>query len=68
MLGNVHPKKRSKLSSIQLLAIVKTTCLKMYGILAPFVDDIKKLVRFIVGFHMFIIIFCSRKMGILLMW
>jgi len=47
MLGNVPPKFRSKLSAIQLVAIVETPILSIYGmdaVLQPIVDDIKKLV------------------------
>ena len=46
-IGNLPPKYRSKLSSIQLLAIVKTNCLSTYGmdaVLHPIVEDLKKLV------------------------
>lgn len=46
-LGNVHPKKRSQLSSIYLVAIVKHKILTRYGmdaVLLPFVEDLKKLV------------------------
>ena len=46
-LGNLPPKFRSKLSAIQLVAIVKTTILAIYGmdaVLQPFVDDLMKLV------------------------
>ncbi len=46
-LGNISPKLRSKLSSIQLVSIVKCTVLKKYGmnaVLRPFVEDVKKLV------------------------
>lgn len=46
-LGNVRPKYRSKLSAIQLVAIVKHKYLSVYGmdaVLRPFVDDMKKLV------------------------
>ena len=46
-LGNVRPKYRSKLSTIQLVAIVKHKYLSVYGmdaVLRPFVDDMKKLV------------------------
>lgn len=45
-LGNVRPKYRSKLSTIQLVAIVKHKYLSVYGmdaVLRPFVD-MKKLV------------------------
>lgn len=46
-LGNLHPNARSKLSSINLLAIVKEKLVKKYGmdtILKPVVTDIKELV------------------------
>ncbi len=46
-LGNLAPRYRSKLSSIQLLGIVKRRVIEVYGmnaILKPFVDDLKKLV------------------------
>ena len=46
-LGNLEPKYRSKLTSIQLLGIVKKSVLDSYGmnaILKPFVEDFKKLV------------------------
>ena len=46
-LGNIHPKHRSKLSSIQLLCIVKSNHVTQYGmdaILKPIVADIKELV------------------------
>ena len=46
-LGNLTPKLRSQLASIQLLAIVKTKMIKKYtmtAILKPIVDDIMKLV------------------------
>ena len=46
-LGNMHPKYRSRLSAIQLLCIVKTNIIKMYGmdaILKPFIEDVKELV------------------------
>jgi len=46
-LGNTPPKYQSKLKSIQLLAIVKTKLLSLYGmdaILEPIVRDLKKLV------------------------
>ena len=45
-LGNIHPKYRLKLSAIQLIAIVETPVLVLYGIdavLRPIVDDVKKL-------------------------
>ena len=46
-LGNISPKYRSKLKSIQLLALVKSTLIKKYGmntILKPVVKDLKALV------------------------
>ena len=46
-LGNLSPKFRSRLSSIQLMALVKSSFITTYGmdvILQPFVDDMKKLV------------------------
>ena len=45
-LGNIEPKLRSKLQSIQLLCIVKDVFVQQYGIdaiLAPFVEEIKLL-------------------------
>ena len=46
-LGNCSPKLRSKMQSIQLVALVKKRVLDQYGITAvlrPMVDDLKKLV------------------------
>lgn len=46
-LGNMSPKLRSRLSSIQLLGVVKTTLIKKYTmpvILQPIIKDVKKLV------------------------
>ena len=45
-LGNIHPKFRSSLKSIQLLSIVKYSCIVDYGIdviLEPVVEAIMKL-------------------------
>lgn len=45
-LGNVKPKYRSKLDSIQLVSLAKYTFIEQYGIdkiLEPVVADIKKL-------------------------
>lgn len=45
---NVHPAYRSTLHSIQLLAVVKSSYLKKYGvdaILKPAVQDLKKLTK-----------------------
>ena len=47
-LGNLSPKYRSKLSSIHLISLVKSTLISVYGmdaILKPFIEDMKKLVR-----------------------
>lgn len=46
-LGNCSPKLRSKMQSIQLVALVKKRVLDQYGITAvlrPMVEDLKKLV------------------------
>lgn len=46
-IGNCSPRLRSKLRSIQLLALVKSSHIKMYGInavLKPIVEDLQKLV------------------------
>ena len=46
MLGNVHPQKRSKISSIQLLLLVKYTAVAEFGMdrmLEPIVNDLQKL-------------------------
>ena len=48
-LGNISPKYRSKLKSIQLLALVKNSLIKKYGmnsVLEPIVKDLKALVSF----------------------
>lgn len=47
MLGNISPKYRSRVNSIQLLAVVKTKDLKSYSmnaVLSPIIADIVKLV------------------------
>lgn len=47
-LGNLHPKYRSKLSQIHLVAMVTAPYLSKYGIdavIKPFVKDVKKLVK-----------------------
>ena len=46
-LGNLSPKNRSRLSAIQLVALVKSNFISTYGmdeVLKPFVNDVKKLV------------------------
>ena len=53
-LGNLSTKYRSKLTSIYLLALVKSTFISDYGkdaALKPFIDDMKKLVRLLLGVH-----------------
>ncbi len=47
MLGNLHPKYRSRLKGIQLVALCKSKFIKEYSmdaILQPVVEDLKKLV------------------------
>ena len=61
----MQPKYRSKLSTIQLVAIVKHKHLSMYGMdamLRPFVDDMKKLVSVnLDGICMYIVRVDSRS-------
>ena len=48
-LGNLPPKYRSRLSSIHLLALVKSSFISQYGmdaIMKPFIQDLKKLVKY----------------------
>ena len=45
-LGNIHPKYRSSLKSVQLIAVVRYPLLKEYGfeaVLKPFINDMNKL-------------------------
>lgn len=45
-LGNIDPKHRSQLGTIQLLAVVTSPIIKKYGIdsiLEPFMEDLHKL-------------------------
>ena len=47
MLGNLHPKYRSRYASIQLVSICKRkhiTTYSMNEVLKPFIEDVKKLV------------------------
>lgn len=47
MIGNLSPKYRSKVNSIQLLAMVKTKHIKTYSmnaVLSSIIDDVIKLV------------------------
>lgn len=46
LLGNIHPRLRARLNTIQLLCVVKSTYINEYGmdeILRPFVGDVMKL-------------------------
>ena len=46
ILGNLEPRLRSPINSIQLVAVVKTSVIDTYGIdkvLEPFVQDVMKL-------------------------
>ena len=48
-LGNLPPKYRSRLTSIHLLALVKSSFISQYGmdaIMKPFIQDLKKLVKY----------------------
>lgn len=54
LLSNVPPKFRSKLSSIQLLALIKVDLLQQYGmdsVLGHIVNDVKKLEKVIELIH-----------------
>lgn len=54
MLLNVHPVYRSSLHSIQLLAVVKSTHLKVHGvdsIMKPAIDDLLKLANDVRGIN-----------------
>ena len=45
-LGNLNPRLRADLKAIQLIAVVKHTYLKQYGlhsVLKPFIDDMNML-------------------------
>ena len=54
LLGNIRPRYRSQLKAIQLVAVVNTSIIDSNGIdavLAPLVDDIKKLEKvYIIAF------------------
>jgi hypothetical protein len=53
-IGNIHPRHRSNLSSIHLVAITNRSHIKKYGmntILQPLVNDIKKLVSLFACIH-----------------
>ena len=55
MLGNISPKYRSNLHTIQLLCVVRTSLLQKYGInqiLEPFMSDIKELESVSAQIHM----------------
>lgn len=45
-MGNIHPKHRSTLKAVQLIAVVTYPILKEYGfeaVLQPFINDMNKL-------------------------
>ena len=45
-MGNLHPRLRANLKAIQLIAVVKHSFLKEYGlhsVLKPFIDDMNML-------------------------
>ncbi len=55
MLGNLHPKLRSTLRSIQMIAAVTSPNLQLYGyekVLEPFIKDANKLTE-VKGKYMF---------------
>lgn len=46
ILGNLHPKYRSSLRTVQLLAVAESSVIEKYGsnvILKSFIDDVKEL-------------------------
>ena len=46
LLGNLHPKYRSQLKAIQLVAVANSSVVDAVGIdaiLKPLIDDVKKL-------------------------
>ena len=56
LLGNCHPKFRSKLKAVQLVAICKHRYIKKYSlnsVLDPVVEDLKKLVRLSCYVHVY---------------
>ena len=58
MLGNINPKYRSRIESIQLLTVIRTTLINKYGvnkILELFMEQINLLER--VGTHMLLRLF-----------
>ena len=57
-LGNLPPKYRSRLTSIHLLALVKSSFISEYGmdaVMKPFIQDLKKLVKYHVHFYVYFI-------------
>jgi len=63
-LGNLSPKYRSQLTSIYLVALVKSSFISTYGIdevIRPFVNDVKKLVT--VNYHVWLFIFIQLNTG-----
>ena len=62
LLGNLHPRHRSSLKSIQLVAICKNTYIKKYGmniVLQPFIEDMQKLVKFLKSISVVTYIFAN---------
>lgn len=62
-VGNLPPERRSQLSSIHLVALVKASFIGKYGmdsVLKPFVTDVKKLVSYSF-INSFYINFCIGK-------
>lgn len=60
-LANISPRFRSKLKTVQLLAICKQRFIKRYGmnaILCPIVNDIKELVGDIIVVYQFCSFMC----------
>ena len=63
-LGNLPPMYRSKLSSIYLVALVKSKFISDYGmdvVLKPIVDDIKKLVSVCKSVMCMVLFFTNRS-------
>lgn len=61
MLGNIDPKFRSTLRSIQLLTIANTIYIEKYGIdaiLEPFMEDILKLEEVCMTLYMYMYVDC----------
>lgn len=65
MIGNISPKYRSRVNSIQLLAIVKTKNIKKYSmntILSPIIKDVAELVSgWISGLYKYVVYMLQEK-------